>query len=74
MRTFDVDSKNGLNMLKTKLSRPMFLSTCANKTKCRGSLHLVEGECRPPRLFPNQWWWECSLGYVYSGHIALSTE
>ena len=43
MRTFHVDSKDGLNILQTKLRRPTFLSTCANKTKGWGSLHLVEG-------------------------------
>jgi len=29
MRTFDVDSMNGLNILQTKLRLPTFLSTCA---------------------------------------------
>jgi len=43
MRTFDVDSMNRLNILQTKLRRPTFLSTCANKTTDRGALHLVEG-------------------------------
>jgi len=28
---------------QTKLRRPMFLLTCANKAKGRGSLHLIEG-------------------------------
>jgi len=32
MRTFEVDSKSGLNILQTKLRWPTLLSTCANKT------------------------------------------
>jgi len=43
MRTFDVDSKNGLNILQTKLRQPTFLLTCTDKTKGQSSLHLVEG-------------------------------
>ena len=31
-------------MLQTKLSRPAFLSTCANKTKGRGSLLQISGD------------------------------
>jgi len=36
MRIFDIDSKNCLNVLQTKLRRPTFLKTCANKTRGRG--------------------------------------
>jgi len=45
MRTFDVDSKNGLNILQAKFIKVanILLSTCANKTKGQGSLRLVEG-------------------------------
>jgi len=44
MSTIDFDSRNGLNMLQTTLSRPTFLSTCTNKSKGRGSLLQISGD------------------------------